>query len=162
MVQSFKETLNSGKFVITSEIAPPKGTNIEKMCHHIELLKERVDAINITDHQSSVMRFPSLGGCLHVKEMGGEPILQMTCRDRNQLALQADLLLANTRGIKNVLCLTGDAAVVGDHKQAQGVFELDSAQLLRLVRQLEANRDEAYQALADGLDLSVDQAEDRP
>ncbi|MFC1900801.1 methylenetetrahydrofolate reductase [Chloroflexota bacterium] len=141
MVQSFRETLNSGKFVITSEIAPPKGTNIEKMCHHIELLKDKVDAINITDHQSSVMRFPSLGGCLHVKEMGGEPIIQMTCRDRNQLALQADLLLANSRGIKNVLCLTGDAAVVGDHKEAQGVFELDSAQLLKMVRQLEAGTD---------------------
>jgi 5,10-methylenetetrahydrofolate reductase len=87
------------------------------------------------------MRFPSLGGCLHVKEMGGEPIIQMTCRDRNQLALQADLLFANARGIRNVLCLTGDAAVVGDHKQAQGVFELDSSQLLRTVRQLESGTD---------------------
>lgn len=141
MVQSFREALDSGKFVITSEIAPPKGTNIEKMCHHIELLKDKVDALNITDHQSSVMRFPSLGGCLHVKEMGGEPIIQMTCRDRNQLALQADLLFANARGIRNVLCLTGDAAVVGDHKQAQGVFELDSSQLLRTVRQLESGTD---------------------
>jgi methylenetetrahydrofolate reductase (NADPH) len=141
MVQSFRETLNSGKFVVTSEVAPPKGTNIEKMCHHIDLLKDKVDAINITDHQSSVMRFPSLGGCLHVKEQGGEPILQMTCRDRNQLALQADLLFANSRGIKNVLCLTGDAVVVGDHKQARDVFELDSCQLLHMVRQLETGVD---------------------
>ena len=141
MVQSFREALNSGKFVVTSEIAPPKGTNIEKMCHHIDLLKDKVDGINITDHQSSVMRFPSLGGCLHVKEQGGEPILQMTCRDRNQLALQADLFFAYSRGIRNVLCLTGDAVVVGDHKQARDVFELDSSQLLYAIRQLETGID---------------------
>lgn len=141
MAQSFRETLKSGKFVITSEIGPPKGTNIEKMCHHIEILKDKVDAINVTDHQSSVMRFPSIGGCLEIKERGGEPILQMTCRDRNQLALQADLLLAYARGIRNVLCLTGDAVPVGDHKQAKGVFELDSVQLLRAIRQMEAGTD---------------------
>ena len=103
MAKSFKEALNSGKFVVTSEIGPPKGTNIEKMCHHIDILKDKIDAINVTDHQSSVMRFPSIGGCLHVKEQGGEPILQMTCRDRNQMALQSELLLAYTRGIRNVL-----------------------------------------------------------
>ena len=68
MVSRFKEALNSGKFVITSEIAPPKGTNLQKMLHHIDILKDKVDAINVTDHQSSVMRFPSLGGCLAIKE----------------------------------------------------------------------------------------------
>jgi methylenetetrahydrofolate reductase (NADPH) len=141
MAQSFREALKSGKFVVTSEVGPPKGTNIEKMLHHIDILKDKVDAINVTDHQSSVMRFPSLGGCLYIKERGGEPILQMTCRDRNQLALQADLLLAYARGIRNVLCLTGDAIVVGDHKQAAGVFELDSSQLLRAIRQLESGKD---------------------
>ncbi len=141
MAQSFKEVLKSGKFVVTSEVGPPKGTNLEKMLHHIDILKDKVDGINVTDHQSSMMRFPSLGGCLYVKERGGEPILQMTCRDRNQLALQADLLLAYARGIKNVLCLTGDAIVVGDHKEAVGVFELDSSQLLRAVRQLESGKD---------------------
>ena len=141
MAHSFREALNSGKFVITSEIGPPKGTNIEKMCHHIDILKDKVDAVNVTDHQSSVMRFPSLGGCLFIKEQGGEPILQMTCRDRNQLALQADLLLAYVKGIRNVLCLTGDAVVVGDHKLAQDVFELDSAQLLQTIRQLETGKD---------------------
>jgi 5,10-methylenetetrahydrofolate reductase len=141
MAQTFREALNSGKFLVTSEIGPPKGTNIEKMLHHIDILKDKVDAINVTDHQSSVMRFPSLGGCLYIKEQGGEPILQMTCRDRNQLALQADLLLAYVRGIRNVLCLTGDAVVVGDHKQAAGVFELDSCQLLRAIRQMETGKD---------------------
>jgi 5,10-methylenetetrahydrofolate reductase len=138
---AFRETLQSGKFVVTAEIGPPKGTNLNEMIHHIDLLKEKVDAINITDHQSSVMRYPSLGGALLVKERGGEPILQMTCRDRNRLALQADLLFAHSRGIHNVLCLTGDSVVVGDHKEAKGVFDLDSSQLLMAVRTLEKGKD---------------------
>jgi 5,10-methylenetetrahydrofolate reductase len=141
MASSFREVLHSGKFVITSEIGPPKGTNIEKMLHHIELLKDKVDALNVTDHQSSIMRFPSIGGCLTIKEQGGEPILQMTCRDRNRLALQAELLLAYTRGIRNVLCLTGDAVCVGDNKAAKGVFDLDSTQLLKTIRQMESGKD---------------------
>jgi len=141
MSTRFKEALNSGEFVITSEIGPPKGTNIEKMHHHIDILKDKVVAMNVTDHQSSVMRFPSIGGCLAVKERGGEPILQMTCRDRNRLALQAELLFAYTRGVMNVLCLTGDAVPVGDHKEAKGVFDLDSVQLLRTIRQLESGKD---------------------
>ena len=138
----FKEALDSGKFVVTAEIGPPKGVNLEPMKHHIALLKDRVDAMNITDNQSSVLRYPSLGGAVVVKDMGGEPILQMTCRDRNRLALQADLFFAYSRGITNVLCLTGDAVVVGDHKQAKGVFDLDSVQLL-----------DALQTLSDGKDL---------
>lgn len=141
MARSLKETLQSGKFVVTGEIGPPKGTNIEKMVHHIDLLKDKVDAMNVTDHQSSVMRFPSMGAALSVKEQGGEPILQMTCRDRNRLALQADLFFAYTRGIRNVLCLTGDAVPVGDHKMAKGVFDLDSSQLLRTIRLLESGKD---------------------
>ncbi|MFC1918795.1 methylenetetrahydrofolate reductase [Chloroflexota bacterium] len=141
MVSRFKQRLNSGEFVITSEVAPPKGTNLEKLLQHIELLKGKVDAINVTDHQSSVMRFPSIGGCLAVKEGGGEPILQVTCRDRNRLALQAELLLAYSRGIVNVLCLTGDAVPVGDHKEAKGVFDLDSVQLLRTIRLMESGKD---------------------
>jgi 5,10-methylenetetrahydrofolate reductase len=141
MVSSFKTTLESGRFVVTSEVAPPKGTNLEKTAHHIELLKDKVDAINITDHQSSIMRFPSLGGALLVKEMGGEPILQMTCRDRNRLALQADLLFASSRGINNVLCLTGDSVVMGDHKEAKGVFDLDSCQLVASIRKMEKGKD---------------------
>jgi 5,10-methylenetetrahydrofolate reductase len=111
------------------------------MHHHIELLKDKVDAMNVTDHQSSVMRFPSLGGVLLVKEMGAEPILQMTCRDRNRLALQADLLFAASRGINNVLCLTGDSIILGDHKEAKGVFDMDSSQLLATIRRLEKGKD---------------------
>ena len=153
MAQSFKEALDSGKFVVTSEIGPPKGTNIESMLHHIDLLKDKVDGINVTDHQSSVMRFPSIGGCLAIKEKGGEPILQMTCRDRNQMALQAELLLAYTRGIRNVLCLTGDAVMVGDHKEAKGVFELDSVQLLRTIRHMESGKDLGGNDLDGGVEF---------
>jgi methylenetetrahydrofolate reductase (NADPH) len=147
----FKEALDSGKFVVTAEIGPPKGVNLEPMKHHIALLKDRVDAMNITDNQSSVLRYPSLGGAVVVKDMGGEPILQMTCRDRNRLALQADLFFAYSRGITNVLCLTGDAVVVGDHKQAKGVFDLDSVQLL-----------DALQTLSDGKDLAGNQLDGVP
>jgi methylenetetrahydrofolate reductase (NADPH) len=141
MISSIQKALNSGKFIITCEVAPPKGTNLEKTKHHIELLKDKVDAMNLTDHQSSVMRFPSIGGALLVKEMGGEPILQMTCRDRNRLALQAELLFASSRGIHNVLCLTGDSVMLGDHKEAKAVFDLDSSQLLAAIRTLEKGKD---------------------
>jgi len=137
----FEEKLGSGNFLVTTEIGPGKGTDTEAMVHHIDLLKDKVDAINVTDHQSSVMRFPSLGGCLLVKEHGGEPIFQMTCRDRNRLALQADLFFAYSRGITNVLCLTGDSVDVGDHKEAKPVFDLDSVQLLRMIRTLEGGTD---------------------
>lgn len=151
MVSSFKKALESGKFIVTSEVAPPKGTNLEKMVHHIELLKDKVDGMNVTDHQSSVMRFPSLGGALLVKEMGGEPILQMTCRDRNRMALQADLLFAAARGINNVLCLTGDSVILGDHREAKGVFDLDSSQLLATIRRLEKGKDLGGNELEGGV-----------
>jgi methylenetetrahydrofolate reductase (NADPH) len=153
MVSRFKDALESGKFVITSEIAPPKGTNLEKVFEHIELLKDKVDALNVTDHQSSVMRFPSIGGCFAIKEKGSEPILQMTCRDRNRLALQADLLFAYTRGIRNVLCLTGDAVPVGDHKEAKGVFDLDSVQLLSTIRLMESGQDLGGNKLDGGVEF---------
>ncbi|MFO8010035.1 MAG: methylenetetrahydrofolate reductase [Dehalococcoidia bacterium] len=141
MAKTFREALESSKFIITSEVGPPKGVNLEKMHHHIDVIKDRVDGMNVTDHQSSVMRFPSIGGCLAIREAGGEPILQMTCRDRNRLALQAELLFAYSRGISNVLCLTGDAVPVGDHKTAKGVFDLDSSQLLHAIRTLESGKD---------------------
>jgi methylenetetrahydrofolate reductase (NADPH) len=142
MVNSlFEEKLYSGEFVVTTEVGPPKGVDISEMIHNIDVLKDKVDAINVTDHQSSVMRFPSLGGCLLVKEIGGEPILQMTCRDRNRLALQADLLMAYSRGIVNVLCLTGDSIDVGDHREAKPVFDADSVQLLKMIRTMESGKD---------------------
>jgi len=100
-----------------------------------------VDALNVTDNQSSVMRLNSLAVCHLIKEKGGEPILQMTCRDRNRLALQSDLLSANILGIHNLLCLTGDYITVGDHIEAKPVFDLDSVQLLQAVKLLQEGKD---------------------
>jgi 5,10-methylenetetrahydrofolate reductase len=151
MARTFKEVLESGDFVITAEAAPPKGTNLGHFRQHVALLKDKVHALNVTDHQSSVMRYPSLGGAIMIKEMGGEPILQMTCRDRNRLALQADLLFAHSRGVANVLCLTGDSIVVGDHKTAKSVFDLDSSQLVRTIRTLEKGYDLAGNQLDGGV-----------
>ena len=141
MAKSFKEALESGKFVVTAEVGPPKGIDIEEMKHHINLLKDKVDGLNVTDNQSSVMRIGSLPVCKLIKEAGGEPILQMTCRDRNRLALQSELLGAYILGITNVLCLTGDYITVGDHVDAKPVFDLDSALLLQVIKGLEEGKD---------------------
>jgi len=137
----FHEALQSKKFVITAEIGPPKGIDIDEMKHHIDLLKDKVDGLNVTDNQSSVMRIGSLPVCKLIKEAGGEPILQMTCRDRNRLALQSELLGAYILGIRNVLCLTGDYITVGDHIEAKPVFDLDSVLLLKAVSELEQGKD---------------------
>ena len=136
-----QESLASKKFAVTSEIGPPKGTNIGEMLHDAELLRGRVDGINVTDLQSSVMRLGSLAVCHLLQEKGLEPIFQMTCRDRNRLALQADLLSASIMGIKNVLALTGDYASLGDHPQAKPVFDLDSVSLIGVIKKLEAGTD---------------------
>ena len=137
----FKEALNSGKFVVTAEIGPPKGTDITETLENIDKIKDKVDAINSTDNQSSVMRIASLATCAIIKQKGGEPILQMTCRDRNRMQLESDLLGANILGIDNVLCLTGDYISVGDHLDAKPVFDLDSVQLVQMVRMLEQGVD---------------------
>jgi 5,10-methylenetetrahydrofolate reductase len=143
----FQESLAAGKFVITSEIGPPKGTHIQEMMADAELLRGRVDAINVTDLQSSVMRLGSLAVCRLLQEKGLEPIFQVTCRDRNRLALQADLLSASVLGIKNVLALTGDYASLGDHPQAKPVFDLDSVSLLGVIKKLETGTDMVGNAL---------------
>ncbi|HIE08840.1 MAG TPA: 5,10-methylenetetrahydrofolate reductase [Armatimonadetes bacterium] len=137
-----KEAFDSGRFAITSEIGPPKGTNVEKVLEEAErYLKGRVDAINVTDLQSSVMRLGSLVTCYLLKQRGMEPVLQVTCRDRNRLALQSELLNAAVLGIENVLCLTGDHVSLGDHPEAKPVFDLDSVQLLRAAKGLMEGRD---------------------
>lgn len=155
MAASFRETLKIKDFIVTAEAAPVKGSNVSKMIENIELLKDKVDALNVTDNQSSVMRYPSLGTCLLVKEHGGEPVLQVTCRDRNRLAIQADLLFAYSRGIDNVLCLTGDSIDVGDHKEAKPVFDLDSAQLIHLVHIMNSGKDLVGNELDGAVDFCV-------
>ncbi|MBI5359886.1 MAG: methylenetetrahydrofolate reductase [Planctomycetes bacterium] len=141
-MSQLKESLTKGKFVITSEIGPPKGTNIMPHIEEAEhFLKGKVAAINVTDIQSAVMRFGSLATCRLLVEHGMEPVLQMVCRDRNRLALQSDLLSAAGLGIENVLCLTGDHQVMGDHKDAKGVYDLDSVQLLAAAKGLTEGHD---------------------
>ncbi len=138
---SFKDILNSGKFAVTAEVGPPKGTDIKEMIHHMELLKGKLDAVNITDNQSAVMRICSLAVCKIAMEHGLEPILQMTCRDRNRIGLQSDLLGASVLGIKNVLCMTGDHVSAGDHKGAKPVYDIESVQLLKAVDGLNKGKD---------------------
>lgn len=138
---SFQEALNSGKFAVTAEVGPPKGTDIKKILHEAEMLKGKVDALNVTDNQSAVMRISSVSFCRLLLEMGNEPILQMTCRDRNRIGLQSDLLGASILGIRNVLCMTGDHPNAGDHKEAKPVYDIESAQLLRVVDSLNNGKD---------------------
>lgn len=138
-----KEALAQGKFAVTSEVGPPKGTNVEEMLHCAELVKDRVDAINVTDNQSAVMRLSSLGGCALLLQRGIEPVFQVTCRDRNRLGIQSDLLAAAALGVKNVLSLTGDHVSAGDHKEARGVFDMESVQLLQVLHTLNGGKDMA-------------------
>ena len=135
------ESLRKGQFVLTSEVGPPKGTDVEGMIRDAQSLAKRVAAINVTDLQSSVMRAGSLAVSKVLLESGVEPVSQLPCRDRNRLALQADLLFASSRGIQNVLCLTGDSIILGDHKDAKSVFDMDSSQLVETIRILESGKD---------------------
>ena len=138
---SFKDILNSEKFVVTAEVGPPKGTDIEEMIRHMEILKGKVDAVNVTDNQSAVMRICSMAVSKIAMERGLEAIFQMTCRDRNRIGLQSDLLGASILGIKNVLCMTGDHVSAGDHKGAKPVYDVESVQLLKIVDGLNNGKD---------------------
>jgi len=135
------ELFDGGRFAITSEVAPPKGTDVGEMLENAEMLKARVSAINITDQQSSVMRLGSLAASQMLKARGIEPIFQVTCRDRNRIALQSDLLSAWSLGIENVLCLTGDHVSLGDFPDAKPVFDLDSVTLLAAAKSLNEGQD---------------------
>ena len=138
---SLRSVLESGKFAITAEVGPLKGTDINEIEEVAELLLGRVTATNVTDQQSSVMRLGSLATCHLLKEKGLDPVFQMTCRDRNRLALQSDLLSAHVLGIENVLSLTGDLPSLGDHPQAKPVYDLDSVQLLWAINRLNEGYD---------------------
>ena len=136
-----QESLESGKFTITGEVGPPKGIDVSHCLHGAEIMKDRVVAINVTDIQTAVMRLGSLAVSAKLVEMGVEPVFQMVCRDRNRLALQSDLLNAAVFGIENVLALTGDHVVMGDHKDATPVYDLDSVGLLHAMTLLESGSD---------------------
>jgi len=138
---SLQSKLESGKFAITCEVGPLKGTDITEVEEAAELLKDKVDAANVTDQQSSVMRLGSLAVSHILTQKGLEPIFQMTCRDRNRIALQSDLLSAWVMGIKNVLALTGDLPALGDHPGAKAVYDLDSVTLLHAISKLNEGYD---------------------
>ena len=135
------ELFDRGEFVVTAEIGPPKGFHIDHMLGEADEYLQDVTAINVTDCQSSIMRIGSLAICKALKDKGFNPIFQLTCRDRNRIALQSDLLSAAYFGIDNLLLLTGDHTRMGDNPQAKPVFDLDSVSLIHAVRQLEQGVD---------------------
>ena len=129
-----EKILRSGHLAVTSECGPPRGTDPTAITKKAEMIKDHVDAINITDNQTSVTRLCSLASCIHLKLMGLEPVLQMVTRDRNRTAIQSDILGAASFDIFNVLCLSGDHQAFGDNPKGQNVFDLDSMQLIQTVR----------------------------
>ncbi|MFW6125537.1 MAG: methylenetetrahydrofolate reductase [Chloroflexota bacterium] len=150
-MSKLKEALERKEFVVTGEVGPPKGVDIESCLRDAEHLRDKVVAINVTDLQSAVMRIGSLAVSAKLVERGLEPVYQLTCRDRNRLALQSDLLSAWALGIRNVLCLTGDHPVLGDDREAKPVYDLDSVQLLK-----------AANMLNEGLDMTGHDLEGKP
>jgi len=148
---SLQSKLESGQFAVSCEFGPLKGTDTHEIHENIEILKGKVDAANVTDQQSSVMRMSGLAVSSLCVQGGLEPIFQMTCRDRNRIALQSDLLGAWALGIKNVLALTGDLPQLGDHPQAKGVYDLDSVTLLQAITRLN-----------EGFDLSNNELKGKP
>ncbi len=141
------ELFDNGQFVVTAEVGPPKGFHIEHMVEEAKQNLSGITAVNVTDNQSSVMRLGSLATCKALKDAGLLPIYQLTCRDRNRMALESDLLSAAMFGIDNILCLTGDHTKMGDHPGAKPVFDLDSVSLLHTVCQLEKGVDLGGNAL---------------
>jgi methylenetetrahydrofolate reductase (NADPH) len=151
----YREACESGRFVVSGEIGPPKGTSVDTMLHHIDLLKDMVDGLNVTDNQSAVMRLGSMAVSHEVVARGGDAIYQMTCRDRNRLALQNDLLSAHFLGLRNVLALTGDHVSVGDHKDAKEVYDFESVQLIQCIKRMNEGFDWAGNELEGATDFYI-------
>lgn len=134
----FRRSLESGHFTITAELTPPRGASFDSLTVAVSALKGAVTAINLTDGAGARVRMSSMAAAVHVKQTGVEPILQVTCRDRNRIALQSDLLGAAAFDIQNVLVLTGDSVAAGDDPDAKAVFDLDSRQLIAALRKMSA------------------------
>jgi methylenetetrahydrofolate reductase (NADPH) len=131
-----EKLLEKGEFVVTAELGPPKSIDTDVIESKIAALKDAVDAVNITDNQTAIVRISSIGAAFYVMQHGLEPVVQITCRDRNRLAIQSDLLGAYLNGARNVLCLTGDHQSFGNHPQAKQVFDIDSIQLIRMIKKM--------------------------
>ena len=147
---NLEKVLKAGHFAFTGELGPPRGTTVEEVRHKAQYLKGHVDSVNITDNQTAVVRMASWAACIILIQEGLEPNFQMVCRDRNRLAMQADILGVYAHGVRNMLCLSGDHCLFGDHPEAMGVFDIDSMQLIHMVKTM---RDEGkFQGGADVLD----------
>ena len=133
---NLEKLFNQGEFVVTAELGPPKSVSIKLIEKKANLLRDYVDAVNITDNQTAVVRMSSLATSIIVKKNGLEPILQMTCRDRNRIALQSDIVGSAALGINNVLCLSGDHQTLGNHPGAMNVFDIDSIQLVSMLKNM--------------------------
>jgi len=147
---SLEKVLQAGEFAVTAEVGPPQGADAQAVRRKAKILKGHADAFNATDGQTAVARMASWATCLLEKEEGLEPIVQMTCRDRNRIALQMDVLGVAALGIKNILCLTGDPVSLGNHPGAKPVFGIDSIQFVRIVKDM---RDEAKFQCGDRIDV---------
>jgi len=145
---NLERVLKAGKFAVTAEAGPPRGARPEVVREKAKILKGSVDACNVTDNQTSVVRMCSLAACTILQEEGIDAVMQMVCRDRNRIAAQSDILGAASLGISNLLCLTGDHQVFGDHPQSKNVFDLDSIQLVKIAAEM---RDKAR--FAGGKDI---------
>ncbi len=133
---NLEKVLKAGHFAFTGELGPPRGADTHEVRHKASFLKGNVDSVNITDNQTAVVRMSSWAACIVLLQEGIEPNYQMVCRDRNRLAMQSDILGASALGIKNILCLSGDHCVFGDHPNALGVFDIDSMQLIGMVKKM--------------------------
>lgn len=138
---NFTQKLGSGKFVVTAEISPPKGTDMPGVLKDAGSLRDLVDAVNVTDNQRAMMRMAPIALCHQLLEIGIEPIMHITCRDRNRLALQSDLLAAHAMGISNILVMSGDYPTMGDQAGTKPVYDLDSVQLLQLIKKMNTGMD---------------------
>ena len=147
---SFRRAAQSGEFLVTAEVAPPKGVNVAHMISMAATLKGRVHAVNITDGSRAVLRMSSLVASVILLQNGIEPICQVACRDRNRIGLQADLMGAHALGIRNILALTGDPVKVGDHPHAKAVFDLESVRLLQMIRKMNQGLDSDEKPFTDG------------
>ncbi|MBD2335975.1 methylenetetrahydrofolate reductase [Calothrix sp. FACHB-156] len=161
VLNAFRSAAQAGEFLITAEVAPPKGGDPKHMLDMAATLKGRVHAVNVTDGSRAVLRMSSLVASAILLQHGIEPICQIACRDRNRIGLQADLMGAHALGIRNILALTGDPVKAGDHPDAKSVFDLEAVRLLQLIRNLNQGADSNEQPLSDGaLDLFVGAAVD--
>ena len=135
-LSNLQSVLESGKFAATAELGPPRNADASVVREKAEILKGFADAVNITDNQTAIVRMSSVSAAVMLMEKGLEPVVQMTCRDRNRLAMQSDILGAAALGVKNILCLTGDHQKFGDHPQAKGVWDLDSISLIKMLKDM--------------------------